>query len=102
MEYIYAALLLHQLGQEVNETNLTKVVRAAGAEVDEIKVKALLSALKNVNIDEVIKNAAAAPAAVAMTPTTTGAPAAEAKKAEEEKKEEKREEALEGLAALFG
>jgi large subunit ribosomal protein L12 len=90
------------MGREVNEANLTKVVRAAGAEVDEIKVKALLSALKNVNIDEIIRNATTMPAAVAMTPTSIGAPAAEAKKAEEERKEEKREEALEGLAALFG
>jgi large subunit ribosomal protein L12 len=102
MEYVYAALLLHKLGKPVNEENLTNVVKATGATPDEVQIKALASALGEVNIDEALKNAAtmaaAAPAAAAAAP---GAPAA---KAEEKPKEEekKEEEALQGLASLFG
>jgi len=95
MEYVYAALLLHKLGQEVNEANLTKVISATGAGVDESKVKVLVASLTGVDIDEKLANAslAAAPAA--------GAAPAEAPK-EEKKKEEPKAEAAEGLASLFG
>jgi large subunit ribosomal protein L12 len=94
MEYIYGALLLHKLGKEVSEDNLKKVVAAAGADVDESKVKVLIASLSGVNIDEQLANAsiAAAPAA---------ASGAEAPK-EEKKKEEPKAEAAEGLASLFG
>jgi large subunit ribosomal protein L12 len=98
--YMYAALLLHKAGKPINEENLTGVVKAAGVEVDQVKVKALASALSEINVDEALKNAAAmavaAPAAAA--PAAPGA-AAEEKPKEEEKKEE---EALAGLASLFG
>ena len=95
MEYTYAALLLHKLGQEVNEDNLKKVISATGASVDEAKVKVLVASLKDVDIDSQLANAsiAAAPAA--------DAGAAEAPK-EEKKKEEPKAEAAEGLASLFG
>lgn len=98
MEYVYAALLLHKLGKPVNEENLTNVVKASGAAPDAVKIKALASALSEVNIDEALKNAAAMAVAPAAAP---GAPAA---KAEEKPKEEekKEEEALQGLASLFG
>jgi len=102
MEYVYAALLLHKLKQPVSEDNVKKVVSAAGGSPDDIQVKALVSALGEVNIDEALKNAAAAPVAVAA-PSAAAAPAAAAKPQEEEKKEEKKEEeALEGLSSLFG
>lgn len=102
MEYVYAALLLHKLKQPVNEDNVKKVVSAAGGSPDEIQVKALVSALGEVNIDDALKNAVAAPVAVAA-PSAAAAPAAAAKPQEEEKKEEKKEEeALEGLSSLFG
>ena len=95
MEYVYAALLLHKLGKEVNEDNLTKVVSAAGAEVDASKVKVLVASLKDVDIDAKLATASiAAPAAAAA------APAAEAPK--EEKKEEPKADAAAGLASLFG
>jgi large subunit ribosomal protein L12 len=102
MEYVYAALMLHKLKQPVSEDNVKKVISAAGAQPDEIRVKALVSALGEVNIDEALKNAAAAPM-MAAAPAAGGAAPAEAKPAEEEKKEEKKEqEALEGLSSLFG
>jgi large subunit ribosomal protein L12 len=100
MEYIYAALLLHKLGKPVNEANLTSVVKATGSAPDQVKVKALASALSEVNIDEALKNAAS----MAMAPAAGPAQGAAAAKAEEKPKEEekKEEEALQGLASLFG
>jgi len=69
-------------------------------EVDEARVRALVSALKNINIDEAIKGVAVPAAA----PVQAAAPAAKAeeKKVEEKKEEKKEEEALAGLGALFG
>ena len=91
MEYIYGALLLHKLGQPVNEENLTKVLKAAGANVEESKVKTLIASLNGVDIAAELANASTA---VAM-------PAAEAKK-EEKKEEAKPVESAAGLSALFG
>ncbi len=97
MEYVYAALLLHKLDKEVNEANLTSVVKASGADVNEAQVKSLVAALADVNIDEAVK---AAPVAVAAAP----AEAAGGEAKEEEKKEEPKNEeaAMEGLSSLFG
>ena len=98
MEYVYAAMLLHKAGKDVNEESVKKVITAAGLTVDDAKVKSLIAALEGVNIDDAIKEAAvAAPAAAA--------PAAAAKEEKkEEPKEEKKsaEEAAAGLGALFG
>ena len=98
--YMYAALLLHKAGKPINEESLTSVVKAAGVDPEQVKVKALASALSEVNIDEALKSAAtmavAAPAAPAQA---AGGAKAEEKPKEEEKKEE---EALAGLASLFG
>ena len=100
MEYIYAALLLHKMGKPVDEANLTSVVKATGAEPDTVKIKALASALSEVNIDEALKNAASMQmAAAAPAAAAPAAGKAEEKPKEEEKKEE---EALQGLASLFG
>ena len=98
MEYVYAALLLHKLGQEVNEDNLKKVISATGADVDESKVKVLVASLTGVDIDDKLANASVAMAA----PAAGAAPASDAPKVEEKKKEEPKAEAAEGLASLFG
>jgi large subunit ribosomal protein L12 len=74
---------------------------AAGATPDKSRIKALLAALKDVDIDEALKSAAAMP--VAAAPAAAGgdaAPASEEKKEEEE--EEKEEEFTAGLGSLFG
>ena len=107
MENIYAAMLLHKAGKEINEASVTKVLEAAGVTVNVIQVKALVASLSEVNIDEAIK---AAPTMMAASPVAApaggaAAPAAappedKKKKAEEEKAKE--EAALEGLGALFG
>jgi large subunit ribosomal protein L12 len=104
MEYIYAAMLLHKAGKEINEANLTQVLTSAGINTDTVRVKALVASLAEVKIDEAIKSATTMMAAPAAAPA---APAAEAKPKEEkkEKKEDekqKEEAALEGLGALFG
>lgn len=101
MEYVYAALLLHKLKQNITEDSVKSVVKAAGVSPDDVRVKALVAALSEVNIEEALK---AAPVAVAAAaPAAGAAPAAAASKKEEEKKEEKKEEeALEGLSSLFG
>ena len=105
MENIYAAMLLHKAGKEINEASVTKVLEAAGVTVDAIQVKALVASLSEVNIDEAIKAAPAMMAAPVAAPAGESKPAAAApedkkKKAEEEKAKE--EAALEGLGALFG
>ena len=98
MEYIYAALLLHKLGQEVNEEGLKKVIAATGTEADEGKVKSLVASLKGVDIEKELESASL----VSATPSVGGeSPKAEEKK-EEKPKEEKKEAAAEGLSALFG
>ncbi len=108
MENIYAAMLLHKAGKEINEDSVTNVLKAAGVNVDAVQVKALVASLSEVNFDEAIK---AAPTMMAAAPVTAPAAGAEAKpaaappedkkkKAEEEKAKE--EAALEGLGALFG
>ncbi len=101
MEYVYAALLLHSAGKEITEDNVKNVMKGAGIEPDEAKVKALVSSLKDVNIEEAVKQAAVAPAAAAPAAAPAGEEKKEEKKpAEEEKKSE--EEAAGGLASLFG
>ncbi|MCD6300816.1 MAG: 50S ribosomal protein P1, partial [Staphylothermus sp.] len=57
MEYIYASLLLYKAGKEINEENLKKVLEAAGIEVDDVKVKSLVAALKNIDIAKVLEQA---------------------------------------------
>ena len=106
MEYIYAAMLLHKAGKPIDEDNITKVLEAAGIQIDQARVKALVAALSEVDIDEAIKSAPTVVAAAPAAAPTEAAPAAEEKPKEEEKPEEeeekKEEEALEGLGALFG
>jgi large subunit ribosomal protein L12 len=92
MEYMYAALLLHKLGQPVNEESLKKVVSATGANVDEAKIKTLIASLQGVDIEAELKNAS----------IVTAAPSAAAPAKEEKKEEEKPSESAAGLASLFG
>ena len=101
MEYIYAALLLHKQGKEVNEENLKKVVAATGGEADEGKVKSLVASLKGVDIDKELESASLVAAAPA-TAGSAGEGASGEEKKEEKPKEEKKEAAAEGLSALFG
>ncbi|MCL4356308.1 MAG: 50S ribosomal protein P1 [Candidatus Thermoplasmatota archaeon] len=100
MEYVYGALLLHAAGKEIDEDKLKKLLSEAGVSPDEARLKALVSSLKEVNIEDVIKNASVA--AVAAAPAKTeSAPKKEEPKAEE-KQEANDEDAMAGLSSLFG
>ena len=106
MENIYAAMLLHKAGKEINEQSVTTVLTAAGITVEVVQIKALIAALSEVNIEEAIKSAptmmaaTAAPAGAATAAPAAAPPEDKKKKAEEDKAKE--EAALEGLGALFG
>ncbi|MFB6073473.1 MAG: 50S ribosomal protein P1 [Haloarculaceae archaeon] len=115
MEYVYAALILNESGEEINEANLTGVLEAAGVDVEESRVKALVAALEDVDIDEAVDQAAAAPVAAGgaggAAPAEGGAEeeAAEEEAAEEEAAEEEagdddedEDAGGEGLGELFG
>ena len=118
MEYVYAALILNESGEEINEENLTTVLEAAGVDVEQSRVKALVAALEDVDIDEAVEDAAAVPAAGAAAggaaaAAAGGAAAAADDDGEEEVEEEEAEEeedddddeddaAGEGLGQLFG
>ncbi|MES3160226.1 MAG: 50S ribosomal protein P1 [Halorubrum sp.] len=112
MEYVYAALILNETGEEINEDNITGVLEAAGVDVEESRVKALVAALEDVDIEEAIETAAAAPAAGAAA----GGAAAEADEADDEEDDDEEDAAEaeeedddedegdggEGLGELFG
>ena len=98
MENIYAALLLHKIGKDVNEENVKKVVVAAGSEVDESKVKSLIASLKGVDIAKELESASL----VATAPVGGASEAPAVEKKPEAPKEEKKEAAAEGLSSLFG
>jgi|LGVE01.1.fsa_nt_gb large subunit ribosomal protein L12 len=110
MEYIYAALILHNAEKDVTEQGITSILDAAGVDVDESRVKALVAALDGVDIESAIAQAAVTPVAATAAPAggaADAAPAAEAapaveEAAEEEKKEEEEEAGMAGLGALFG
>ena len=99
MNYIYAALLLHSAGKKVDEHGLTSVVKAVGSEPDASRIKAMVSALEGVNIDEAISKAAMPVAAAAPA---AAAPAEKKSEANAEEEKKKAEEAVEGLSSLFG
>ena len=101
MEYMYAAMLLHSAKKPITEEAVNAVLSAAGVQTDSVRVKALVAALSEVNIDEALKApvfaAAAAPAAASVAEVKE-----EKKAAEKPKVEEKKEDDLQGLGALFG
>jgi len=103
MEYVYAALMLHKLKKEITEENVTSIVKASGAELNEAKVKSLVASLADVDIEEAIKAApiaAAAPAAAA--PAAEGEEGKKAEKKDEAATGKSEEAAMEGLSSLFG
>ena len=63
MEYVYTALTLNEADAEITEDNITAVLEAASVDVEESRVKALVAALEDVDIEEAVETAAAAPAA---------------------------------------
>lgn len=101
MEYVYAALLLHKAGKSMTAKAMEDVMTAAGVSPDKARIKALLAALKDVDVDEALKSAAAMPVAAAPT-AVAGEAAAGAEEKKKEEEDEKEEEFTEGLGSLFG
>ncbi|MDZ7702605.1 MAG: 50S ribosomal protein P1 [Halobacteriales archaeon] len=114
MEYVYAALILHETGEEINEDNLSAVLESAGADVEDSRVKALVAALEDVDIEEAVEQAAAVPAAGGAGGDSGAAAGGEdeAESADEESADEAEPDAAaeeededvsgEGLGDLFG
>lgn len=106
--YIHAALALYYAGKPITEESLERVVRELGLTPDAVKIKMLVASLSQINLEDVLKQALAAPvAAVAAAPAaqSVAAPATTQVAKEEEKKEEKKEEEIDlssGLSGLFG
>ena len=94
-------MLLHSAGKEISEDAITNTLTAAGVSADSSRVKALVAALADVDIEEALK----APVfttgvAAAAAPAEAEEEAAPEEEAKEEEPEE--EEDLQGLGALFG
>jgi large subunit ribosomal protein L12 len=117
MEYVYAALILNESGEELNEENITGVLEAAGVDVEESRVKALVAALEDVDINEAVEQAAAVPAGGAGGAAGGATDEASADEGGDEADEAEEEEAAEedeggddededasgeGLGELFG
>ncbi|KAH7825945.1 putative 60S acidic ribosomal protein P2-1 [Monocercomonoides exilis] len=112
-----AAFLLSQLGGKTHpkKADLVKILKAAGADVDEGKADDLISKVGTRSGEEVLEEgqkkmaeaslAAAAAASTVAAPSASAAPEKETKKEEakkEEKKEEEEEEFEGGMFDLFG
>lgn len=112
MEYVYAAMLLHEAGQDIDEGSVTDVLDAAGVDPEESRVKALTASLDDVDIDEAVENAAVTQAAAPAAPDQQADQEQESAEdgqeddgdeAADEPEDEgaSEEEAAEGLGALF-
>ena len=101
MEYIYAAMILHSAEKDINEENVKSIIEAAGIEADDARIKALIAALEDVDIEEAMETSAMAAAPVAAAPVAEAA-AEEEEEEEEDEEEAAEEEAAAGLGALFG
>lgn len=102
MELIYAALTLSEADKEITEENLQDIVDAAGLDVEDSEVAALVAALEDVDIQEAMETAVAGGAA-APAPAADDSEEAEEEAEEEEDEEDDadEDEAAEGLGNMF-
>ncbi|MBK5113750.1 MAG: 50S ribosomal protein P1 [Candidatus Heimdallarchaeota archaeon] len=101
MEYLHASLILHSAGKKITEKAVTDVLTAAGVTPDKNRIKGLVAALSDVNIEDALKTAAVMPAAISAA-APAAAPAAVATPAAAPEPEEEEEEEESGLSSLFG
>ncbi len=99
LEYIHAALLLHEAKKDIDEASVSKIIESVGLTADKAMIKSTVENLKEVNIEEVLSSAVAAPVAAAPTASAGGEEKEEKK---EEDTEKKTEAAATGLSSLFG
>lgn len=64
MKYAHAVCLLAESDAEITATKLTAVMEAAGFSVDESRVRAIVAALEDVDLDALKDGTVRAPAAV--------------------------------------
>ncbi len=102
MEYVYAAMLLHSAGNDIDDKSVKAVLEAAGVKSDAGRIKALVASLSEVDIDDAMTQAVAAPAAAA--PAAAGGASSDAPTEEAAAEEEEEDEGagFEGLGSLFG
>ncbi len=102
MEYVYTALVLHELGEKITQAKIKGILEAAGATADDSRIKALVAALKEVDIEEALKTAVMSAAAAPVAAPAKAAKEAAAPEKKEKVKEEPEEDTDLGLSALFG
>jgi large subunit ribosomal protein L12 len=90
MQYIYASMVLHSAGADIDEDSVRKVMEAAGIEPDEYQLKSLIESLDGLDIDEFTK----LPEPVPVIET-------EEKQAEDEPDDDEDEDEPSGLTQLF-
>jgi large subunit ribosomal protein L12 len=91
-------MLLHAAEKDIDEKSVKAVLKGAGVDADDARVKALVASLAGVDIADAMTQAVAAPAAAA--PAAAGGSDAPAPVEEEEEEEE--EAGFDGLGSLFG
>jgi len=91
-------MLLHAAEKDIDEKSVKAVLKGAGVDADDARVKALVASLAGVDIADAMTQAVAAPAAAA--PAAAGGSDAPAPAEEEEEEEE--EAGFDGLGSLFG
>ena len=92
MEYLYGAMLLHSAGQKIEEASLSKVLKSANIDVDITKVRDVVSALEDYDIDK----------AVTAQKSSVVEAIPEDVEIEEEPKEAEDEEEMSAMRELFG
>ena len=99
MEFVYAAMLLHAAEKDIDEKSVKAVLKGAGVDADDARVKALVASLAGVDIADAMTQAVAAPAAAAPA---AAAGSSDAPAPVEEEEEEEEAGGFDGLGSLFG
>ena len=55
MEYIHAALILHETGKEINKETIVGTLKGAGIAADPAKAEMVAAALQGANIADILK-----------------------------------------------
>ena len=93
-------MLLHAAEKDIDEKSVKAVLKGAGVDTDDARVKALVASLAGVDIADAMTQAVAAPAAAAPAAAAGGSSDAPAPVEEEEEEEEAG--GFDGLGSLFG
>jgi len=92
-------MLLHAAEKDIDEKSVKAVLKGAGVDADDARVKALVASLAGVDIADAMTQAVAAPAAAAPA---AAAGSSDAPAPVEEEEEEEEEGGFDGLGSLFG